>query len=90
MRKLVFRIFGSVCILVFPLALGVAVASNLDGGQLVKIRCNKCHSLQRIEAAQKDSEQWKSTVDRMLGKGAELNEQEKEAVLDYLSQKEHD
>lgn len=89
MRKLAVRILGSVCVLV-PLALGVAVASDLDGEQLVKIRCNKCHSLQRIEAAQKGRDQWKSTVDRMLSMGAELNEQEKEAVLDYLSQKEQD
>ncbi|MGM0424284.1 MAG: hypothetical protein ACQEQX_05100 [Thermodesulfobacteriota bacterium] len=89
MRKLAFGIAGLVCVLV-TLAFGMAGASNLDGEQLLELRCNECHNLERVRAKEKSRQQWESTVDRMINMGANLNEEEKEAVLDYLSQKDQD
>ncbi|MFO8032347.1 MAG: hypothetical protein R6U22_07365 [Desulfohalobiaceae bacterium] len=89
MRKLAFGIAGLVCVLV-TLAFGMAGASNLDGEQLIELRCNECHNLERVRAKEKSRQQWESTVDRMINMGANLNEEEKEAVLDYLSQKDQD
>lgn len=89
MRKLALGIPVMVYVLV-TLAFGMAGASNLDGEQLIKLRCNECHNLDRIHAAEKSRQQWESTVDRMINMGANLNEEEKEAVLDYLSQKDQD
>jgi cytochrome c5 len=89
MQKLALVIAGLACILA-PLTFALAGASSLDGEQLVKLRCNECHNLQRIQAAEKSRQAWESTVDRMIKRGAKLNEEEQEAVLDYLSQKDQD
>ena len=57
----------------------------LDGKALASERCAKCHNLQRVEAAKKSADEWKTTVERMVGKGAQLNEAEQKAVMDYLA-----
>jgi cytochrome c5 len=58
----------------------------LDGKALTEERCTKCHDLGRVEAAQKSPEEWKANVERMVGLGAELNEEEQQAVIDYLAE----
>jgi cytochrome c5 len=57
----------------------------LDGNALIDERCTQCHSRARIGNAQKDRAGWESTVDKMIGKGAVLNAEERQAVIDYLS-----
>jgi thiosulfate/3-mercaptopyruvate sulfurtransferase len=56
-----------------------------DGEKLVKERCTVCHSLDRVDKAKKDKAGWEKTVNQMIGKGAELNDAERQAVIDYLS-----
>jgi hypothetical protein len=57
----------------------------LDGQSLVQERCTKCHDLGRVTQANKTEEEWKSTVERMVSKGANLNSAEQEAVIQYLA-----
>jgi len=56
----------------------------VNGQQLVETRCSACHSLDRIKSAKKSSEDWAKTVQRMVAKGAELNDSEQQAVIKYL------
>jgi len=56
-----------------------------DGEKLVNGRCNSCHGLDRVHKARKDKAGWEQTVNRMIHKGARLNEAERQAVADYLS-----
>ena len=56
-----------------------------DGKALVEERCTKCHNLERVEQAKKTEEEWKANVERMVGKGAELNQAEQELVIRYLA-----
>ncbi|MCZ7543762.1 MAG: ABC transporter substrate-binding protein [Anaerolineae bacterium] len=56
-----------------------------DGEALVAERCTVCHTIDRIEAAEKDEAGWTETVDLMIGNGAELNDAERAAVIDYLA-----
>jgi cytochrome c-type biogenesis protein CcmH/NrfF len=58
----------------------------LDGKALTEERCTKCHDLKRVESAKKTREEWKATVERMVNQGAELDEAEQQAVIDYLSE----
>ena len=51
-------------------------ASASDGQTLMQQRCSVCHSLDRIQAAQKTADQWQATVNRMIGHGAQLTPQE--------------
>jgi len=57
-----------------------------DGAVLLEERCTVCHGLDRTTSAQKTREQWEQTVVRMVGKGAELNEEEQEILIAYLTE----
>ena len=57
---------------------------TLDGEALVAERCTVCHSRERIDAADKDEAGWTTTVERMIGNGAVLSDEEKAAVIAYL------
>lgn len=61
-------------------------ASDLDGKALAEERCTVCHNLQTVTSASKSGDAWKSTVERMIGKGAQLNDAEKAAVIDHLTE----
>ena len=57
-----------------------------DGQALVEDRCARHHDLTRVEQAKKTPEEWKATVERMVGKGAKLTDGEQAAVIAYLSE----
>ena len=57
----------------------------LDGEALVAERCTVCHDLGRVDNASYDDVGWEATIDRMIVKGAELTEDEKLLVIEYLS-----
>lgn len=42
------------------------------------------HSIQRVYAAQKTREEWNTTLDRMIGYGAKISEEEKQIIIDFL------
>ena len=63
-----------------------ATPAGLEGKTLLQERCTKCHDLGRVERARKAEEEWKATVERMVGKGAQLNEAEREVVIQYLAE----
>jgi hypothetical protein len=58
---------------------------TLDGQTLVEERCTECHGLDRVTAVSQTREEWEATVEDMVSKGADLNAQEQEAVIEYLS-----
>ena len=60
--------------------------STSAGQTLMQTRCSVCHSTSRITSAHKTADQWKTTVDRMIGKGAQLTSQEEQTLIDYLAQ----
>ena len=57
-----------------------------DGKALVEERCTQCHALSTVTGAKYSRDGWQSTVERMIGKGARLNDVEKAAVIDYLAE----
>jgi cytochrome c5 len=70
-----------------PAATPTTASAALDGAQLVSERCTVCHSIDRINnkiASGADRAAWEQTVNRMISHGAQLNADERQAVLDYL------
>ncbi|MBN1966012.1 MAG: hypothetical protein JW910_15290 [Anaerolineae bacterium] len=65
-------------------AMDSGTSSTLDGAALVAERCTVCHSADRIQRADKDEAGWTATVDRMIGNGAQLSAEERDAVIEYL------
>jgi len=53
---------------------------------LLEERCTACHDLGRVERAKKTEEEWKASVERMVGKGAQLSQAEQELVIGYLAE----
>ncbi len=56
-----------------------------DGAALLQERCSVCHSLDRVRGARKGREAWEQTVDRMIRRGAQLNEEERAVLIAYLA-----
>jgi cytochrome c5 len=65
---------------------GEAAPVTLDGKTLLEERCAECHDLGQVERARKTEEGWKATVQRMVGKGAQLSQAEQEVVVQYLAE----
>jgi cytochrome c5 len=63
----------------------VAPAAGADGQALLNDRCTKCHKLDRVTSAKKSASDWKTTVSRMVGKGAQLTSAEQTVLVDYLA-----
>jgi len=57
-----------------------------DGAALLEERCTTCHNLERTTSARKTRDEWEKTVIRMVSKGAELNEEEQEILIEYLAE----
>jgi len=84
-------------VLSFALALMVAcgggagasaddAAMVADGKSLLEGPCTQCHNLERSTSKSKTRDEWLATVDRMVGKGAAINAEEKEVLVDYLAE----
>ena len=57
-----------------------------QGAELVKSKCTMCHTIDRINQANKDRPGWDQTIARMRTKGAVLSDAEAAQIADYLSQ----
>jgi cytochrome c5 len=63
-----------------------ATPAAIEGKALLQERCTRCHDVGRVEQARKTKEEWKATVERMVGKGAQLSQAEQEQVIQYLTE----
>jgi hypothetical protein len=59
---------------------------TVTGLTLLNDRCTECHTLDRVQNASMTREQWNETVEDMIDRGAELDEREKELLVEYLAQ----
>lgn len=53
--------------------------------ELIVERCSACHSVDRVFSADKTEEQWDATIDRMIDLGAEVSDEEKDLMIDWLT-----
>ena len=62
-----------------------ASTTALDGATLVQERCSRCHPLTRVESSSHTSAEWKTIVDQMIARGAQLTPDEETLVVSYLA-----
>lgn len=82
------RIFrAAVLAAVLLIALPVCGALAQDSGYEVLTVCTSCHNTKRIckNLGEHDAAWWSAKVGLMIGKGAKLDPQGKDAVVAYLS-----
>ncbi len=76
--------------LILVMVLMVLITAQCGGAQsgeaLVKAKCNTCHAMDVVTSARKTSTEWEDTVNRMIGHGLKLDDQELKMVVDYLSE----
>lgn len=68
-----------------PATADVAPTAALDGKTLLEQRCTGCHSLEKAQSGQRDLAGWQAVVDKMIQKGARLNEDEAKVLAEYLA-----
>lgn len=61
------------------------VAFSLDGEVIVTGKCTACHSTDKIKNTSKSTGDWAVTVDQEINRGAQLNSDERAAVIQYLA-----
>jgi hypothetical protein len=88
-RRIRYVLAGCVCAGLFAL---VGVCGAADMGGTVKQVCSRCHSTKRIclNLGVKSENAWKSTVAKMVEKGAQLPAGQVDATASYLSQQPPD
>ncbi len=52
---------------------------------LIQNTCTECHGLDMVVSSNMSPDEWKSTLDQMIKRGATLNKDEREVVLEYLT-----
>jgi len=60
-------------------------ALSLDGEAIVTGKCTACHGADKIKSAKKSTGDWSITVDKEINRGAQLNSDERAAVIKYLA-----
>lgn len=70
---------------VAPPTVTVQPPAGPDGATLLQERCASCHTLTRVTNAHKTADEWRKTVLRMVAKGARLDEQEQQILIEYLA-----
>ncbi len=63
-----------------------ACGSRPEGETLLQRRCTRCHEKSKIVALERTRDEWSQKVDQMIAFGAELTEDERETLLDYLAE----
>lgn len=62
-----------------------APTTSLDGATLIQERCSVCHPTARIEITNHTAADWKTIVNVMISRGAQLTPQEETVVVSYLA-----
>ena len=55
------------------------------GKAIVQRTCTSCHALKVVTTKRASKEQWSTLVDQMMSKGADLQDDEVDIVVDYLA-----
>lgn len=64
------------------------VSTNLPAGAakpIVQQQCGGCHALKVVTSKRASKQQWASIVDQMVSRGAEVDDDDIESVVEYLA-----
>jgi competence protein ComEA len=77
-------LFTSILYLAFALASDDSLPPG-DGQAIVQQKCISCHALKVITARKASRQQWSTTVDQMITRGADISDDDVETLVDYLT-----
>jgi hypothetical protein len=56
-----------------------------DGKKLIVAKCQLCHTLERVVTSHRTKDDWDAVISLMVEQGADLTDDEKKTVTDYLA-----
>ncbi len=56
-----------------------------EGRDTVQARCTVCHAASMITARHRTPQQWSDVVDQMVGKGAQVSDEDYPVIIAYLT-----
>jgi quercetin dioxygenase-like cupin family protein/cytochrome c5 len=56
-----------------------------DGKKLITAKCQLCHTLERVVTSHRTKDDWDAVISLMVEQGADLSDDEKKTVVDYLA-----
>jgi len=65
-----------------------AGTSATDASAIMSATCSRCHPITRVNNARHDRAGWTATIGRMRAHGAQLTDQQAQAVVDYLTKRD--
>lgn len=65
-------------------AAACSASAGVDVAALINEKLQNHHSVDRIYSASHTREEWNATLDRMIGYGANISQEEKQVIIDYL------
>ncbi|NIT34962.1 MAG: hypothetical protein GTN49_00445 [candidate division Zixibacteria bacterium] len=68
-----------------PYEAEAAPATETAGQTLLESRCAVCHTLDRVKKKKLDRAGWENIIQRMKKNGAKVNDEEREALVEYLT-----
>jgi len=77
--------FASILYLTFVLASDENTLPPGEGQAIVQQKCASCHALKVVTGKKASRQQWSTTVDQMITRGADVSDDEVETLLDYLA-----
>jgi hypothetical protein len=66
----------------------LSATPTVDVNALILEKLQNHHSIDRVYGAKHTREEWNATLDRMIGYGAKISEDEKKIIIDYLMSKQ--
>ena len=79
--------FTAMFLAIFLFLAASSQATTLPPGKgkaIVQRTCTGCHALKVVTAKRASREQWSTLVDQMMSKGADLEDDEVDTVVNYL------
>ncbi len=91
-KVFLFLLLCAIFILLAACSSGTPTATNSSsastsgqGATLVQERCTVCHDISRVEGSRFSATGWKTVVDQMIAKGAQLTPDEETVVVQWLA-----
>jgi competence ComEA-like helix-hairpin-helix protein len=56
-----------------------------DGQEIVQQKCGGCHAMKVVTSKRASKQQWSTLVDQMVTRGADIEDEDIQTVIDYLA-----
>ncbi len=73
--------------IILVIAITLAYAETPSPRGILEKRCYTCHNINIVLKAKKNKDEWEKTIDRMIGYGAKLDNEERVILVEFLTGK---